>query len=69
MKNAPSIFFLKKVFVREIPPKLSGSFGCYRHEWVNVICMAFYSFSHKGMLKYHVEITLFTVKLIQAVMY
>ena len=24
-------------FVREISPKLSSSFGCYRHEWVEYL--------------------------------
>ena len=26
--------FLNIAFVRKISPKLSGSFGCYRHKWV-----------------------------------
>ena len=27
-------YFLNIAFVREIPPKLSGGFGYYGHEWV-----------------------------------
>ena len=28
--------FLYIAFVREISPKLSGGFGCYRHDWVKI---------------------------------
>ena len=28
-------YFLYIAFVREISPKLSRGFGCYRHEWIN----------------------------------
>ena len=31
-----SKYFLNIAFVREISPKLSGGFGCYRHEWVKL---------------------------------
>ena len=30
-------YFLNITSVREIPPKLSGGFGCYRHEWDNFV--------------------------------
>ena len=32
-----SKYFLNIAFVKEISPKLSGGFGCYRHEWVNLL--------------------------------
>ena len=30
-------YFLNIAFVREISQKLSGGFGCYRHEWFNLV--------------------------------
>ena len=36
-------YFLNNAFVREISPKLSDSFGIYRHEYVN-LCMLERSF-------------------------
>ena len=31
-------YFPNVAFVREILPRLSGSFDCCRHEWVNKSC-------------------------------